>query len=178
MIGNEANNSGYCTEKIVYTILRETLGQRGYIVSKDHVFKTHELKQVPMCVQDNSAMKVDFFVPGVPGFEGGVIFSVKVQHVTGTAQQKLSYHFSEEIPAHPHPTMLVIIGDAWQSGVHKRVTELVKAGQIHRVFRSFDELYNWARQIPARDFSQAVYRWKGVSGKLKGATFSQIGFGI
>ncbi|MHC4397146.1 MAG: PD-(D/E)XK nuclease superfamily protein [Planctomycetota bacterium] len=149
MKNNKANRSGLNSEAIVKCVLA-ILESKNYPVVSQHFFPAEKLRKSPIA---SKAIRVDFLVRCIPGYEAGLIIEIKRQDSSGSADQKLVYQIEKEIKEYyPYPAILVMVGIAWSSK-WKKYAISQKDKWFIDVFFSYEDLLLWCESLPVADIN-------------------------
>ncbi len=101
--GQRANQNGQTAEIVISAVLlqKRLIAVRQYPVG-DGIFHT--------------PIKVDFYLPPMPGYRTGLIIESKWQEVSGSADEKLPYLVANIQTCFPSPTIIVIDGSGFRPG--------------------------------------------------------------
>jgi hypothetical protein len=101
--GQRANQNGQTAENLIDAVL--------------HQKRLAFVRQYPIGLGVfGTPIRVDFYLPIVPGHSGGLILESKWQEVAGSADEKLPYLVANIQHCYPSPAIVVIDGDGFRPG--------------------------------------------------------------
>lgn len=146
---NKANYSGFDAESFL-TFIGGLLHTKGYLSRKQKTLFCNG--NLPIFTNGNK-IKTDFYFQGNPVAPNGIAISVKHQDSPGSTEEKLYYEILWLIKhCYPIPVCVMATGIHWNSPQRIRAREWmisqIDGVKLINVFFSFDDVYEWIRQLP------------------------------
>jgi hypothetical protein len=151
--GARANKSGGILEANVKATLNgNDYFQVGHHISKDIVFNAALLPKrygqqiyIGMGIYQ-TALNVDFFLVGVPGFTSGLIIECKYQESGGSVDEKFPYLNLNIQYCYPAPTIIVMGGMGMRKGSIDWLNNQVEYNQNLIAVHNLDRFIAWANK--------------------------------
>jgi hypothetical protein len=151
--GARANKSGGILEANVKATLNgHDYFQVGHHISKEIVFSAALLPKrygqqiyIGMGIYQ-TALNVDFFLVGVPGFTSGLIIECKYQESGGSVDEKFPYLNLNIQYCYPAPTIIVMGGMGMRKGSIDWLNNQVEYNQNLIAVHNLDRFIAWANK--------------------------------